>query len=273
MNTIRAKTRWFSVALCLALMSAVGIGTSSADVPGQITKTSKQKITGQIRWQPAYKQYVITTADNVLVKVSPREVAGIRVKIPENLEKAANLVSQGKQTVAIPELEKIVKDYAMLQWDVVAGKYLIMAHLKNNDAKKAAAVGGQIVADNPEAGYNKDLAPPYWEALVATEKFTELRKLLDEAAGKGEREVQAIAMIRRGDMDRKKEKFKEALVDGYLRVAYFYRSQKAVQPEALYKGAECFQALGQHAYAEKLRKRLLSEYPNDPYTARVRAGS
>ena len=248
-------------------------GTAArADVLGQITKTSGQKIVGTIRWQPVSKQYAITPREQVVLKVAPREVADIRVKTPENLERAAQLARAGKYSAAIPALQNIVDEYTMLQWDVMAGQYLVTAYMKTNDPDSAARVGNKIVDNNPRAPYAKEFAPAYWEALVETEQFSRLRKMLDKAAEMGDRELAAIAQVRRGDMDRKRGDFEDALIDGYLRTAFFFQQIKSVQPEAIYKAAKCFEELGQHSHAEKMRKRLLVEFPNDPYTEKVKSG-
>jgi len=85
--------------------------------------------------------------------------------------------------------------------------------------------------------------------------------------------VAAMAQIKRGDIERKKENLKEALVDGYLRTIVLFKQVKEVQPEALYKAAKCFEELGEHSYAEKMRKTLLEKYPLDPYTGKIKAGT
>lgn len=269
-NRTRRATRLLTAGL--ALFMAAG-AASRADVLGQITKTSGQKIVGNIRWQPASKQYAITPrGQQVVLKVSPREVANIRVQTPEQLERAAQLVQAGQYTAAIPTLQQILDDYTMLQWDVIAGQYLVISYMKTNDPKTAAQVGNKVVDNNPKAAYAIEFAPAYWEALVTTEQFATLAKMLDKAAELGDRELAAVAQVRRGDMARKRGDFEDALVDGYLRTAFFFQQVKSVQPEALYKAAKCFEELGQHSHAEKMRKRLLTEFPNNEYTEKVKSG-
>lgn len=269
------NTTWRAIAICaaLTLLSGAMVG-HAAGVLAQITKVSDQKITGMTRWEPVSKQYAVTpTGENYELKISPRDVKDIQVKKPEHIEKAANLVTQGQYSTAIPVLQQIMKDYTMLQWDATAGKYLLMAYLKTSDPKQAAETGDKVVMSNPKAAYDKEMAPLYWEALVLTEQFSKLRKMLDKAAEMGDREMAAIAQVRRGDMARQKGDNEEALIDGYLRTAYFFQTVKSVQPEALYKAAKCFEDLGQHSHAEKMRKRLLAEFPDDPYTQKVKSGS
>ena len=64
-----------------------------------------------------------------------------------------------------------------------------------------------------------------------------------------------------------------ALIDGYLRTVVFFQGIKSVQPEALYKAAKCFEEKGQHSYAEKMRKELLSSYPQSEEARQLRAGA
>ena len=64
-----------------------------------------------------------------------------------------------------------------------------------------------------------------------------------------------------------------ALIDGYLRTIVLFEQVKDVQPEALYKAVKCFEDLGQAAHADKMRKKLLAEYPQTAYAKWIQAGS
>jgi TolA-binding protein len=244
-------------------------------VPGILTKAGTgQEIQGDILWQAGQGVYVVTLRDSpVQIKVTPREVQNIRVKPPADIEAAVQKVQQGDFTPAIPVLSKILEEYAMLEWDVQAARWLAEAYLKSKDPKKAADVCDKVIASNPKAVYSTDMAPLYLQALVETEQFPKLRKALDECIALGNRELSAVALVRRGDMERKQSKLKEALVDGYLRVVVLYQDAKELQPEALYKAIKCFEELGQTAHADKMRKRLLAEYPGDPYAEKIKAGT
>jgi len=46
-----------------------------------------------------------------------------------------------------------------------------------------------------------------------------------------------------------------------------------MQPEALFNAAACFEELGEAVYAEKMRKKLMAEYPQSTYTRRVQSES
>jgi TolA-binding protein len=70
----------------------------------------------------------------------------------------------------------------------------------------------------------------------------------------------------------KQGNYKDALLDGYLRTVVLFGDIKPTQPEALYKAAQCFDQLGQGPYAERMRKKLLADFPQDPYAQRVQSG-
>ncbi|MCX7592100.1 MAG: tetratricopeptide repeat protein [Kiritimatiellae bacterium] len=262
------------------LLGLVGVfclvraGPAGADVPGMITTTGGRQIVGMIRWQPASKQYVITTRENVTMKLTPREVTEIKVQPPAELEVAARTVEKGDYASAIPVLEKIMSDYAMLQWDATAAKHLVKCYLATKAVSKALTACEKAIESNPAVAVSKEFAPMYWETLIQAEQFTRLEKALTEAVEKSQdRELVAIAQIKRGDMDKKKGDTKKALVDGYLRTVVFFQAVKEVQPEALYKAMKCFEELGQQSYAEKMRNRLLADYPESSYSERVKSGS
>lgn len=262
------RTRWI-FGLLVALMAL----RATAEVDAVITKEGTgEKIRGKVVWLPAMKKYQVTTPDNIRLQLDPREVADLQVRPPERFETLVQAVQKGQYAAAIPALQKIVEDYTMLQWDAVAGRWLAKAYLETREASKAAALCESILAANPRAAWSDDLAPVYWDALIETGQYGKLDEALKKAAQMGSRELAAVAQIKRGDMERKKGNLREALVDGYLRTAYFFQSVKSVQPEALYKAMQVFQTLNQSAYAEAMRKRLLSEFPQDPYAEKARTG-
>jgi tetratricopeptide (TPR) repeat protein len=133
-------------------------------------------------------------------------------------------------------------------------------------------VCGTVIENNPGAAVVNELAVVYWEALLQTEQYATLDRVLGEAVERGDRALAAAAQVKRGDISRKRGEFEDALVDGYLRTIVFFRQIKQVQPEALYKAAKCFEELGQHSHAEKMRKKLLADFPKDPYTEKIRSG-
>jgi len=258
--------------LVVALLVA---GTADAAVKAVITKTGTgQKLKGMVKWQATTKQYVIQPDGSpVQYKLAPSDVADIQVAPPAELEPAIKQVQAGRYAAALPTLEKVMKDYTMLQYDVVAAQYLAQAYLKTKDPRKAVSMCDRVAGSNPQALEDPGFAGIYWQGLLETEQYMKLDKALAIAIKGDSRELAAVAQLRRGDIAKQKGNLDDALIDGYLRTVVFFRSIKSVQPEALYKAAKCFEEKGQHSYAEKMRKELLSSYPQSDYARQVRAGA
>lgn len=274
MKYTRAIDPLYRWSACLTALLMLGLTVQAAGVPGIITKRDKTQLKGIIRWQPASKVYVVKKArSNVELKVSLRDVVRVSVRKPSKIDAAVKMVKRKQYAAAIPALEQIMKDYAMLEWDVSAARWLAECYLKTKRAKDAVKMCEKVIKKNPNAASSGDLASVYWDALIETEQFLKLRKALDIAVQKGNRQVAAVAQVKRGDIDMKKGEFKNALIGGYLRTIVFFGQLKFIQPEALYKAAKCFEKLGQHSHAEKMKKKLMTEYPRDPYTDQVRIGT
>lgn len=265
----RAEHRIVGLAVALLLTGAMGV---RAQVQGElIKKGNPQAMIGTIRWQPASKSYLIT-ARGASLTIPYDQVEKLRIPVPPALETARGQVQGGQAGQAIGALEKIVADYTMLEHDLPAGRLLAEAYLKTGVAAKAIEMCEKLLKDNPTAAYSADFAPLYWQALQANGRDALLKRALAEAVQKGTRELAAQAQIMRGDIEKKNGNLKDALVDGYLRTAVLFQDVKAVQPEALYKAMKCFEELGQAGHAEKMRRRLLAEFPQDPLADRARAG-
>jgi len=209
----------------------------------------------------------------VQFKLSPSEVAEIRVARPPELDTSIKLVQAGRYAEALPALETIMKDYAMLEHDVTAAQYLAQSYLKTKNPTKAVMMCDRVVESNAGALQDENFAGIYWQGLLETEQYSKLEKALSSAIEEGPRGLAAVAQIRRGDIAKQKGNLDDALIDGYLRTIIFFQSIKAVQPEALYKAAKCFEEKGQHPYAEKMRKQLLSAYPTSEYAQKVKSGA
>jgi tetratricopeptide (TPR) repeat protein len=244
---------------------------SHGQVSGAIKKTDGAVLQGKIKWLPASKKYTINNGTTT-IEVQPNQVMDVRVKTPAGLSAAVKQMNAGSYAAAIPSLTKIMQQYSMLQWDVVAASYLAKAYVDTNNAKKAMSVCKTIVDINPKAAYSGDMAPYYWEALLAEGRDATLKKYLNQAIAKGNRDAQAAALLMRGNMFSKKNEFKDALVDGYLRVVVLYKKQPTVRAEAMYKSIDCFTQLGQSSFAEQMRQKLISEYPKNEFAKKAKTG-
>ncbi len=236
-----------------------------ADVMARITRKSGGQIQGMTRWQAANKKYVVTVKQgqvDTLMEVPVADVANVQVQAPPNFKQAI----QAKNTAV---LEKIMKDYTMLQYDAEAGYVLARIYLgqgKNADALRACK---SVLNANPNA-IHTNLAPVYWKALLANGQGADLAPILDAAIREDPPAVAAGALLVRGDLLRADNKLKEALTDGYLRVVALYRAQREVQPEALAKAAEVFEQLQQPQYAQKMRQELLTRYADSAEANKLR---
>ncbi len=249
--------------LSLAVFDDVG---AQADVMARLFLKNGYRQEGMTRWQPAKKQYVVAVKQGAVetqMEFSPAEVADIKVVAPPNLKQAL----QSRNTA---QLEAIMKQYVMLQYDVVAGNALARIYLGQNKPADALRACQAVIASNPDAGVTSDLAPVYWKSLLATGKGANLGPILDTAIQTASPAIAAGALNVRGDLLRADNKLKEALTDGYLRVVALYRAQREVQPEALAKAAEVFEQLQQPQYAQKMRTELITRYPDSPEAKKLR---
>jgi outer membrane protein assembly factor BamD (BamD/ComL family) len=255
---------------CVALM-ILGAQHLCADVPGTLFTTDNRPVTGQIRWRPAGRKYVITmtqgagTAQRVIeTELAPEQVARMQIVKPRGLDEAIQAVRAGNGASVIAALEKISQEYTMLQWDEPATRWLVEAHLQKGAPADAIKAAERIIAANPEAGYKGEMAVAYWNALLKTDRTAKLEGLLADAIKSGKRDAVAFALILRGDLILKrgesKENLEAALRDGYLRVITLFRAVREAQPEALYKGAKALEKLGQTARAGELMDQLRKDF-------------
>lgn len=266
---MRASVR-FSPAVVLLTFALVGTCVA-ADIVGSL-RTADKEFKGRIRWDSAAKAYMVTEG-NIQRSVPLNQVIDKRIPKPAGLDQAIAQVQAGSGDKAIPVLEQIMRDYEMLDHDLVAAGAIALAYMQAGTPQKAMDVSEKVLRTNPSALTSIEFAATYWDALIKTEQYTKLERSLASAVQEGSRSVSALALMKRGDMLFQKNNFKEALIDGYLRVADLYQTEKALVPEALYKGAQCFERLNQINYAERLKKKLLTEFPDDAYSSKLKTGS
>ncbi len=246
-------------------------GDLHAQVPGQITKVGGgDPIRGTITYRASSRTYNVARG-GVSMTIPADQVDTILVQKPREMDAALAAVRAGRGAQAIPVLEKIFNSYIGLQWDVVAARALAEAYLQAKNGDKAIEYCERVISVNKNV--SADLLGVYWDALLLGEKYDRLRRAITEAIEKGSREQQAVAQIKRGDIDRKQGNLKQALVDGYLRTILLYEQIKSVQPEALYKAIKCHEELNESHHAEKWRKKLLQEYPASPEADKIRTGA
>ncbi|HAS84304.1 MAG TPA: hypothetical protein DCS43_16925 [Verrucomicrobia bacterium] len=228
-------------------------------------------MTGVVRYIASSKSYEIK-AGSVTRQVPAADVSRVVLaQPPAGLDQAVKAVNSGNFQAPIQTLTTIVKDYAMFGPDVVAGNALAKAYLGSGRPKEALKACDDLIRVNPESMQTAAFAGLYWDILLQDgTKGSALRSSLRDAVETGNRELAAMALIRRGDLEMKDKKFKEALVDGYLRAILLFQDVNMVQPEALYKAIKAHEALNEVQLAERWRKKLLSGYANSEFASKLK---
>ncbi len=256
----RPITSFLCACALLAALSASGA------VKGSLTLKDGTAKSGLISWDG--RKYVVGIG-KFNETISASEVQDVDVDEPAKLQEAIKQKS-------IPELETIVKEYAHLKWDKVAGRYLAEAYLADGKPADARKVCDDIIDGEPSAAYRGDLAPAYWSALLSLNRRVQLEKNLGKAMKGKDRFSRGAALIMRGDIamkegDESPDACRKALADCYLRVVFLYTDADVagrLRPEALYKAARCFDRLGQSGRADSMRRELQRSYASSPWANR-----
>jgi len=263
--------RPLSAALIVALAGLARPGLA-ADIPCRILKTNGQIIQGQdVSYRASMEQYVVRRGD-IQLNIDKAEVARIEVPEPAGLRGAIASVKGGQPRSAIPALRQIVKDYQLLMHDVTAARYLGEAELASNNAGGAVSVLQQVVDNYGFGALPGDLINVYLDALQAANQETKVKAILRRMIEEGSRGAAAVALVKRGDLLKKEAKYKQALLDGYLRTVVLFQDEKSIRPKALYYAAKCFQELNQMSHADKMKKLLVDEFPRNKFTQMAQAG-
>ena len=258
---------------CMFVAAGLVVTGARAEVEGTIFTKEGREIPGMLSWKGSARSYIVRSG-GAEHTVALDQVRDLRVKTPPpGLAAAMQQVQEGRAiSSAIPVLKQIFETYDMLQYDVVAGRGLAEAYAKGGQHKDAVAICEKLSRDNPAALADPGLAGIYTAELLALDQTSRLKDVLQTIIKQGSRESAAGALIRRGDMEMKRNGYRDALVDGYLRVVVLFEDIKSTQPEALYKASLCFDQLNQGTYAERMRKKLIQDYPQDPFAAKVKSG-
>ena len=264
-----------SLIMMFAAASAIAAAAAPAGITGTITTESGDTNKGVIRWSARDKAYVITKG-GVELQVKATDVAEIEIAKPAGWDQIVAQVEKGQGAAAVAPLTKIVKEYAHLEWDRAAARYLTEAYLAAGAPDKALAAAKEVIDGEKTAAYKGELAPAYWAALLALNRTSALEEVLAKAASSGDRYSSGAALTMRGDMIFKSggeslDAAKKALSDGYLRVVLLYTDASVasqLRPEALYKAAKCFEKLGKNSRADAFRTELKKLYASSTWAAK-----
>ncbi len=271
--TYKHNQRCITQMLGCTLAVIMGVSTAWAGGPHNATiiKRDGGQASGKVRYLSSSKIFELQMQGGRATTTIPAsDVARVVLQQPpDELAPAVAAVKRGQYAAAIAPLTQIKDDYAMFGPDVEAAQYLAKAYLGLGKAGDAVRMCDEVLRTNPEAAASGEFAGIYWDALLKEKQFSKLSRILGDAVKTGSRDVAAVALVKRGDIDMEKGEGKKALLDGYLRTILLFQDVKEIQPEALYKAVKAHEALNEHHYAEKWRKRLLSGYASSEYAKKL----
>lgn len=255
----------------LALTLAVGLsalGGERAAAGNKVFLSNGREIAAKsVQWRAGAQEYRVETPEGTIMPFAKTQIDHLEIDKPAEYEAAARAVAAGQFDTAIPLLDALVAQYAMLVWDNEARRLLALAHMGRNDPQKAARTLEDYFAAIPRGRVPSDVQLLYWNALLAAGRAAPLKKDLDEVVATGPRELAAAAQVMRGNLARQAGQKEAALLD-YLRVVILFENVKAVQPEALFRAAELLEEL-RDARAETFRRTLMKEYRDSEWAGRL----
>jgi tetratricopeptide (TPR) repeat protein len=256
--------------IVIALALVVGSLVLSARVaPAEILrKTDGKELAGvRIKWFEVRREYQVEGADGSMISVSVDDVDSLEITKPAEFDKAAQAIAARQYDAAIPILEDLAIRYKRLQWDARAGELLANAYFAKTDFKKAAQVMGDLMESTPKGQITDEQYGLYWTALMGAQMTAVLKKQLTEAIAGDSKTLAALAIVRRGDLNKADGKREDAILD-YLRAVLLYEEARGVHPEALFKAVQVLDEM-RDPRADELKKKLLSLYPDSPYARKL----
>jgi len=252
-----------TVVVAMALMTGAAFGQATP-IRGTIINMNDVAYPNVgLKWKNREKAYEVTK-ENQIFEIPFADMKELKISRPKALDEAEKMVREGKESMAIPALEKLATDYLMLTWDRPATRLLAEACIKTGDFDKAIRFCEIIIKIEPDTAFLGEFAPAYWQALLKKGNTNKAEDLMVKAIKSGDRLASAFALIMRGDMilatGETSENAKKALRDGYLRVVALYTTERAARAEALYKAAKCFEKSGQIQRADSFRTELKKDF-------------
>jgi len=244
-------------------------GLEAEAAGGKIQMSDGQVIAAkEIRFKKTTQEYIVTMPNGTEIPVPKARAKAVEIDKPAQYDQAAAAVTSGAVDQAIPMLEEMASACFMLSpWDARCIDLLGFAYKKKGDNPKAAAAYKKFYTSIANASsITTDMQRRAWDAFIVVGDKTTLSQSVDAAIAKGSRENAAAAHIARADMAKSEKNLQDALLD-YLRVVLLYEQIKTIQPEALYKTAQCLEAL-RDPRAEDWRKKLIADYPQDPWSSK-----
>lgn len=256
-----------SIIICVVAWGVI-LGIPGAVRADSIKKADGTEIQGlRIKWFSSRQEYQVEGGDGAIISIPADEVESLQIAKPAEFDKASQACAAKQYEVAIPILEDLITRYKRLQWDGVSSELLAKAYLGKGDFKKAAQVMSGIMEGTAKNLVTDEQYGVYWTALAGAQMNGILKQSLSEAILGDSRPLAALALVKRGDMNKADAKRDDAALD-YLRSILLFSDVQAAQPEALFKAAQLFDEM-RDPRAEDLRKRLRANYPDSPYARKL----
>lgn len=262
----------------LAAVSAFGQTKPAAvQIKGTLNLSDGTSRSGVIRWSAKEKAYAIKVQRGTALideLTEPENVESMDIEEPAGWDALVKAVESGKPTdAAIKRLQAVAKQYAHLQWDKEAARYLAQAYVAKGAYDEALAACRDVIKTDETAAYKGVMAPMYWQALLKKGQKSALEGALKKAIASGDRYSSGAAQIMQGDMiidgkESDRDAAREALEEGYLRVVLMYTDAgvaERLRPEALYKASKCFEVMGMSSRASKYAGELRQLYPSSAW--------
>jgi len=208
---------------------------------------------------------LLTTQSGVLT--FPKGTA-VYVDKPEAYDAAVRMIQSREWDRAVDALQKIVRDYRLLQWDNRAKALLARVYAEKGEYEKAVAAYDETLKEIPGILEEDEVRRGYLKALRGAGQVDRLMPVLGESIANSSRELAAQALMMRAQLYVQQGELTLALYD-FVIVAEMFRDIPEVQPEALFKAAEILGKLGDPKAAE-FTSRLAKEYPDSSFAGQAR---
>lgn len=260
----RATPRSAGLLAAGLLLGAACMAQAQSAATAYLILNDQRQVDGTAVRVNAQGDYVIRTEVGERTFPAAQVLEAVGEK-PAEFDRAVAALRAGQVEQAVPVLERIAQQNRRLGWDDEANTALGRAFLRGQDPQRAAAALEKI--SEPFLSRRPDVRVALWDALIGAGRGAVVEPLLDEAIRGGDRALAAQAQIRRGDLKMSRRQVEEAAMD-YLRTVILFESQRAAQPEALFKAGTALREL-RDPRAARLFETLSKEYADSEFAARI----
>lgn len=168
---------------------------------------------------------------------------------------------------AIPELQKIIREYANLDWDLRAMAKLAEAQVAAGKAEDGVATYEDLFRKS-EAASASEIRWDYYQALIGAKRYNKVEVALKKEMASKSRSDAAHAQILRGDVLLNQGDIQGAAMD-YLKTVLLFQKESDVQAEALYKAGDALKRMKDPRADDQFRQ-VVQDYTDSPWAAKAR---